>query len=678
MAQRRADDRPATRRRAYTIRDQIALRRLDSFVVSPDGALVVLQIARAARRQNRLDTALWVVNADGTRLRRLPSSGGLSSPAFSPDGRSIYALSGPSTKKRQVVRLGLDGGRTTSVTQSPVDVESFVLSRDGASLAFSAQVYPGGPDTLASTAERLAAESKDRGTGRVYDQLFARHWDRWANGRRRHLFVQPVAGGPAVDVMPEMAADAPTRPFGGREQFGFSADGTQLVFTARDAGREEAWSTNLDLFAVPIDASSSPRNLTSENEATDTDPAFSPDGSMLAYLAMDRAGYEADKLTVILRGWPHGETRRLTDGWDRSADAVAWAAGGRTLYVTAEDTGQRGLFAIDVATGAVTPLVTDGSVSSVKVAGDRIFYSLDSLDGPADLYVLEDDRHRRITRLNAGGMRDIALGDAEQFSFAGWNDETVHGYVVRPADFDPARTYPVAFIIHGGPQGSSGNHWHYRWNPQVYAGAGYAVVMIDFHGSTGYGQAFTDSIRGDWGGKPLEDLQKGFAAALDRYPFLDRTRAAALGASFGGYMVNLIAGVWNEPWRCLVSHDGNLDERFAYFATEELWFPEWEHSGTPWENPAAYAQDNPADHPAAFRVPTLVIHGALDYRVSEVEGLAMFTALQRQGVPSRFLHFPDENHWVLKPQNSVLWHDTVLEWLDRWTATDAPPSSSGA
>jgi len=308
----------------------------------------------------------------------------------------------------------------------------------------------------------------------------------------------------------------------------------------------------------------------------------------------------------------------------------------------------------------------------VAAVADRLFYVLDSLDGPADLYSVVGGRHRRLTRLNAATMRRIALGEAEQFSFAGWNGETVYGYLVRPADFDPARKYPIAFIIHGGPQGSAGNDWHYRWNPQVYAGAGYAVVQIDFHGSIGYGQAFTDAIRGDWGGKPLEDLKKGFAAALERYPFLDPARACALGASFGGYMINWIAGVWNEPWRCLVSHDGNIDERFAYFATEELWFPEWEHGGPPWEHPAGYAKHNPVDHVAAWRVPTLVIHGALDYRVSDVEGLAMFTALQRRGVPSRLLYFPDENHWVLKPDNSVLWHETVLEWLDRWTAEESP------
>jgi len=656
-------------RRAYTIRDQVALRRLEGFVVSPDGRRVILQIATAIPGKNRRDTALWSVNTDGTGLRRLTRPGKDDpSPAFAPDGRSIYLLSGPRHGQRQVVRLDLDGGTPVPVTQSPVDITSFVLSPDGTRVAFAADVFPGGSDTLASTAERSKDEKADPATGRIYDRLFVRHWDQWKDGRRRHLFVQGVAGGPAVDVMPDMDADAPSRPFGGTREYTFSPDGTELVFTARDAGREEAWSTDLDLFAVPIDGTTPPRNLTGENPATDTDPAFSPDGTLMAYLAMDRPGYEADKLTVILRGWPDGESRRLTDGWDRSVSALEWAPDGRTLYVLADDVGQRGLFALDVETGSVTTLVGDGHVSQATAVGDAVFYSHDSLAGPADLFVLADGRSRRITELNAARLRGIDLGEAEQFSFAGWNGEVVYGYLVKPAGFDPDRRYPVAFIIHGGPQGSAGNDWHYRWNPQVYAGAGYAVLTIDFHGSTGYGQAFTDSIRDDWGGKPLEDLQKGYAAALERYPFLDPTRAAALGASFGGYMINLIAGVWNEPWRCLVSHDGNLDERFAYFATEELWFPEWEHRGTPWDNPDGYAKHNPLDHISEWRVPTLVIHGALDYRVSDVEGLAMFTALQRRGVPSRLLHFPDENHWVLKPANSVLWHETVLEWLDRWTA----------
>jgi dipeptidyl aminopeptidase/acylaminoacyl peptidase len=670
MATRRAGERSTTGRpqRAYTIRDQVGLRRLHDFVVSPDGSRLVLEIESAVPGRNRLDTHLWSIDADGTGLRRLTRSRGReSNPAFAPDGRSVYFLAGPHTGDRRVVRLAFTGGKPIPVTRSPVDIESFVLSRDGASLAFSAQVFPGGPDTLESTAKRLKADARRSTSGEVHDRLFVRHWDQWKTGRRRHLFVQHVDGGPAVDVMPDMDADAPSKPFGGAEQFTFTPDGRGIVFTARDVGREEAWSTDLDLFEAPIDGSSPPRKLTSENRATDTDPSFSPDGTMLAYLAMDRPGYEADKLTVIVRSWPGGEVRRLTEDWDRSVERLEWSPDGQTLYVLAEDTGQRGLFALDVATGSVKPLVAQGHVAQAKVLGDAIFYSHDSLAGPADVHVFRNGRHRRLTRLNASKLRGVGLGAFEQFSFAGWNGETVHGYVLKPAGFDPARTYPVAFIVHGGPQGSMGNDWHYRWNPQVYAGAGYAVVIVDFHGSTGYGQAFTDSIRGDWGGKPLDDLKLGFAAALDRYPFLDRTRAAALGASYGGYMINLMAGVWNEPWRCLVTHDGTLDERYSYFTTEELWFVEWEREGTPWENPAAYARDNPIDHVAAWRAPTLVIHGALDYRVSEVDGLAVFTALQRRGVPSRLLYFPDENHWVLKPENSVQWHETVLEWLDRWT-----------
>jgi dipeptidyl aminopeptidase/acylaminoacyl peptidase len=292
---------------------------------------------------------------------------------------------------------------------------------------------------------------------------------------------------------------------------------------------------------------------------------------------------------------------------------------------------------------------------------------MNTLHGPTELYAVSarGGAATRITHQNDARVAAARFGKFEQFAFTGAKGDSVYAYFVYPVDFDPARKYPLAFLVHGGPQGSFGNDFHYRWNPQAYAGAGYAALMIDFHGSTGYGQAFTDAIRNDWGGAPYEDLMRGLDDAIARFGCIDRDRMAALGASYGGYMVNWIAGN-TDRFKCLVSHDGNLDERMAYFDTEELWFPEWEHGGAPWQNPAAYAKHNPIDRVDRWKTPTLVVHGAKDFRVVETQGMSVFTALQRRGIPSKFLYFPDENHWVLKPQNSKFWHETVIGWLDQW------------
>jgi dipeptidyl aminopeptidase/acylaminoacyl peptidase len=476
--------------------------------------------------------------------------------------------------------------------------------------------------------------------------------------------------------MKGLEADAPSKPFGGAEEFTFTPDGRGLVFTARDAGREEAWSTNLDVWVAPVDGSQKPVNLTVANKGTDTGPVFSPDGRTLAYRSMARAGFEADKLRIMVVNWadPGVPHRAVAEQWDRSPNELVWSSDGRTLYATAPDVGQQSLFAIDVAAGTTKALLAKGTVGAparlTSGAADAIAVLVDDLKSPAEVHIVSTGAAAGApvvrTTFNKDRLAKVAMGDAEQFSFKGWNDETVHGYVVKPAGFEAGKKYPVAFLIHGGPQGSFGNHFHYRWNPQTYAGAGYAAVMIDFHGSTGYGQAFTDAIRGDWGGKPLVDLQKGLDAAIARYGWLDGTKVCALGASYGGYMINWIAGNWPDRFQCLVNHDGNLDERMAYYDTEELWFPEWEHGGTPWENPAGYTKHNPIDHIAKWKTPMLVIHGGRDYRVVDTQGMSTFTALQRKGIPSRFLYFPDENHWVLKPANSILWHETVLGWMDRW------------
>ena len=650
----------------FSIHDMLAMERVSEPQVSPDGGEIVFTLRTTDLEADKGRTDLWLVGTDGGELRRLTShEAGDSNPRWSPDGKSVYFLSTRSDSS-QVWRICIDGGEAEQVTDLSLDAANLLISPDGKRIAFTMAVFPG--STPQATKEKLD-EIKDRkASGRVYERIFVRHWDTWKDGRRSHLFVMPIEGGEPVDVMLDMDADTPSKPFGGPEEITFTPDSQGVIFSARDVGREEPWSTDFDLYHAPIDGSKPPKCLTEKNEAWDTNPLFSPDGKTLAYLAMKRPGYEADRFRIILQDWPKGGKRVLTEKWDRSPSSLCFSPDGKEIYATAADTGQDPLFAIDVKTGDVRTIVKEGTVGSPCAAGDKIVYSLNSLSSPADLYSVnrEGGDARKITDINAEKVAATRMGEYEQFSFKGWNDETVYCYVVKPADFDANKKYPVAFLIHGGPQGSFGNTFHYRWNPQAYAGAGYAAVMVDFHGSTGYGQAFCDSIRGDWGGKPLEDLQKGLAAALDRYPWMDGKRVGALGASFGGYMVNWIAGNWPDRFKCMVSHDGNLDERMAYFDTDELWFPEWDHEGTPWDNPKGYEEQNPLNFVKNWKTPMLVIHGGLDYRVVDSQGLAAFNALQRLAIPSKLLHFPDESHWVQKPNNSILWHETVIAWLDHW------------
>ncbi len=652
----------------FSIHDMLAMERLGGINVSPDGAQIAFTRRVTDVEANKSHTDIWLVNADGSNMRRLTShESSSSSPRWSSDGTTIFFLSSRNGTSK-VWRIAVDGGEAVQVTDFPLDVSGFVLSPDSSHLAVSMDVFPDS-ESPADTKKRLDEKAERKATGMIYDQLFIRHWDHWKDGRRSHVFAVPVAGSDAIDVMKGMDADSPSKPFGGDDEFTFTPDGKSIVFSARDEGRSEAWSTNFDLFVSPIDGSTKPRRLTEDNKAWDTAPVFSPDGKTLAYLAMAKPGYESDKFRIVLMDWPSGKKTVLTEKWDRSAGGIVWSADGSTIYTTSANLGQRSLFGIDTKTGQVSTILHEGNVRSPSIAGDKIVFGMDHLRSPVELYTVSPDGTdvKQITHVNAEKLANAQMGEPEQFTFKGANDDTVYAYVVKPANFVEGKKYPVAFLIHGGPQGSFGNDFHYRWNPQAYAGAGYAAVMVDFHGSTGYGQAFCDSINQDWGGKPLEDLQKGLAAALERYPWMDGKRVAALGASYGGFMINWIAGNWSDRFTCLVNHDGNLDERMAYYDTEELWFPEWDHGGNPWDNPENFSKHNPIDHVKNWKTPMLVIHGALDYRVVDTQGMSTFTALQRRGIPSRFLYFPDENHWVLKPANSILWHDTVIEWLDKWT-----------
>ena len=660
--------------RGLDVRDLQKLDRVSSPVLSPDGSTVVFAKRIVDADVVKASSSLWVRNLltrDMAPPKRLtPEGWNVNSPSFSPDGKTVYFLSAKSGTQ-QLYAMPLVGGAPRQLTAFALDVASYKVSPDGTRVLFSTDTFADCKADFACTKKTLDDTAAKKSSGVVYDGLFVRHWDTWADGRRSRLFVaalpegkaKPVAS--ATSLTDRLDGDAPSKPFGGADEYTWSPDGTSVVAAIRVAGKGEAWSTNFDLYQVAADGSSAPVNLTASNPAWDTGPVFSADGKTLFYRAMKRPGFEADRFGLMAMDLATKQVREIAPSWDRSADGIVVSKDGATIYTTAQDVGQHPLFAVDVASGTAKPVVAEGSISAFDIAGDTLAFTRNTLKTGDQLFTstLAGAPLRAITPSAQDVLKDVNFGDFEQFNFTGWNNETVHGYVVKPHDYVEGQKYPVAFLIHGGPQGSFGNGWSYRWNPQTYAGQGYAVVMIDFHGSTGYGQAFTDAISQHWGDRPLEDLQKGWAAARQKYAFLDGGKACALGASYGGYMINWIAGNWNEPWKCLVNHDGVFDTRSMGYVTEELWFTEWENGGTPFDKPENYEKFNPVNHVAKWRVPMLVVQGEKDYRVPVDQGLSTFTALQRKGIESKLLYFPDENHWVLKPQNSILWHDTVNAWL---------------
>ncbi|MGQ0619230.1 MAG: prolyl oligopeptidase family serine peptidase [Panacagrimonas sp.] len=660
----------AAERAPLSAQDLVLMDRVSDPQVSPDGTRVVYTLRTTDLEANKGVRSLWILDTDSLKTRRLTSGDGNSeNPRWAANG-DLYFLSTRSGSS-QVWRLEPGGGEAEPVTKLPLDVGAFKLSPTGDRIALSADVFADCAADLDCTKKRLDALAKPgKGSGTLHDKLFVRHWDTWKNGTRSALFSAPLADGKAGALMlvsRGLDGDVPAKPFGGDSDITFTPDGKHLIFALRVAGRTEAWSTNFDLWRAPVDGSAAPENLTADNAAVDTHPLVTPDGKQLVWLAMKRPGFEADRLHILVRDLKTNLTRELASGWDRSPSQLELSSDGRSLYAVADDLGQAPLFAINLSSGIVKKLTGPGSVSGFSVGKNGVVYAHNRLDAPDDLYTLRwTGGTKRLTTHNAERLGSVALSAYEPFTFAGWNDETVHGYVMKPAGFTSGKKFPVAFIIHGGPQGSMGNEFHYRWNAQTFAGMGYAVVFIDFHGSTGYGQAYTDSISGDWGGKPLVDLQRGWAHALSKYDWLDGSRACALGASYGGYMVNWIAGNWAEPWLCLVNHDGIFDNRSMSYTTEELWFDEWEMGGTQFDKPENFERHNPLNHVAKWKTPMLVIHGDLDYRVPPEQGIATFTLLQRRGIDSQLLRFPDENHWVLKPRNSLQWHDTVQRWLDRW------------
>ncbi len=608
----------------FSVEDLVMVQRIGVPVPSPDGNWIVFPLRSTDMAGNKGQTSLWIVRPDGTGLRQLTHPPGSDSdPCWAPDSSVIYYLSTRSGSS-QVWKVSPDNASTGQITRLPLDLSSLRIAPDGLKLAFSLSVFPA--TGCEETAARLAATRGQNSSGQLFDSLPVRHWDSWEDGRRNHIFVMPLSTGIPADVMRSMDADCPSKPFGGSEEYAFTPDSSGIVFAAADSGREVMWSTARCLYRASISGTGTPENLTPGNKAMITYPVFSPDGSMLSYLAMTRAGFESDRYRVMIRSLHDGKDREVCPGWDRSPSILVWSPDGKTLYATAPDKGTGGLFAIDISSGEVRNLVGAGDVSSVAVAGNQLVYAQANLTRPADLFTIRPDgtHASQITRVNQNLLSQVRMGKTRQFSFPGWNNETVYGYVTQPVDFDPAKKYPVALLIHGGPQSSYADDFSYRWNPEVFAGRGYAVVTIDFHGSVGYGQAFTDSIRNDYGGKPLEDLRKGLNATLRENPWMDGDRVSALGASYGGFMITWIESAWPDRFRCLVNHDGIFNTGSEYYTTDELWFEEWDYEGTPWENPGAYARDNPTDHVGEWKTPMLVIHGGRDYRVPDAEGLGTF------------------------------------------------------
>jgi dipeptidyl aminopeptidase/acylaminoacyl peptidase len=647
----------------FSATEMMSLKRLADPQIAPDGQRVVFVLTEVDLEANSKSSDLWLVPVRGGEPRRItrhPASD--SRPRWSPDGRRLAFISardgGP-----QVFVLDLTGGEAKRVTSFAGGVETVSWIDDDRVLV-GAEVFPACGADDACNAELL----ETLGTPpvvRVYDRLPYRHWDTWDDGRRRHLFAVSLAGGGASDLTPG-PDDIPPLTVGGPDSFAVSPDGQEVCFSRKEA-RDEAWSTNADVWVVPS-TGGQPRRVT-DAPGDDNGCQYSPDGRLLAWRTQERAGYESDRWQLVVEDRATGAVRNITADFDRQVDSFVFSPDSRTLYLTAEDRGRAHVFAVPAGGGAVTLLLEGGSFGDLSVLpdGKTIVGTQAAFTHPAEIVRFGPDGRglARLTRVNDAVLAPFGLRPGESVTYTGAGGRAIQAWIVKPPDFDPSKTYPLVVLIHGGPQGAWSDAWSYRWNPQVYAGAGYVVFMPNPHGSIGWGQAFTDAIRADWGGKVYEDIMKGTDSA-EALPYVEKGRTVAAGASFGGYMADWIAGHTNR-FRALVTHSGVFDLVSMYGATEELFFPEWDLEGTYWTNPETYARWNPRAFVEKFETPTLVVHGALDYRVPIEQGLGMFTALQRQGVPSRLVVFPDENHWILKPANSVRWHEEVLGWLDRWS-----------
>ena len=644
--------------KALTFDDFIRIKRVTDLQISPDGGFLAYVVTVMDLKTNSGNSDIWIVPSRGGEARRLTNGPGADfSPRFSPDGRKIAFLSSRNGSV-QVWLIDPEGGEATPLTCAESGISSFIWSPDGSRLAYTSSVLPG---------ERIepGAKADSRIKARIFDQLLARHWNSWFDGTRSHVFVVSVNGSAPVDVTPG-DYDTPPSALAGTPDYTFSADGTEICFARNiDPQLRLGLGTNNDLFLVPSGGGES-RKIT-ENKASDNNPVYSPDGNLIAFRAMSRPGFEADRYRLMVFDRKTGKTRNLTEALDYSVNEIIWTPAGKALIWTAEEKGRSVVFKTDLASEKTERIFDGRSVSSPALSpdGGTIYFLAQSLVKPNDVYAadLKTKSVTPLTRTNDDLLSGIRLSPAEEFWFTGGGKDRIHGFLLKPPFFEPGKKYPLVILIHGGPQGAYRDDFHARWNPQLFAAPGYVVATINFHGSVGYGQAFTDSISGDYGGKAYQDIMAGLTYLQKNYPFIDASRSAAAGGSFGGYMIDWIEG-HTDAFRCLVSHAGMFDLRSFWGATDELWFAEWDFGGKPWTNPAAYDKWSPSSYVKNFKTPCLVTHGAKDFRVPLEQGLQFFSSLQRMSVPSKMLVFPDEDHFFSgKPLNCEFWYKTVLDWL---------------
>ena len=649
---------------AITFDDMIKLHRVSAPQISADGKWAAFAVSTPDMEANRNASNVWMVSTAGGEAIQVTQSGHDSSPAWSPDGKMLAFLSSRDGNS-QVYLLSMEGGEAKKLTTLSTGADLFRWAPDAKTIAFTSAVYVDCKDDACNT-KRDEEKEKSKVKARVYDHLLFRHWDHWSEGKRSHLFVMPADGtAPARDLTPGADYDIPPDERGEVNDFAFSPDGKEICYTAVP-DKVEAISTNGELFIVPV-AGGEAKKITT-NPGFDGNPAYSPDGQHIAYHAQLTAGYEADRWRMMLYDRKSGKSESISDAFDRSATNLSWSPDSKTIYFLAENETLQPVYAMEARAGATPKKVVDGYNSgySFSADGKTLVTERTSLTMPGELFVAAGDGSglKQLTHQNDAMLATLEMNAPEKFWFEGAEGTKVEAMLVKPPQFAAGKKYPMLVLLHGGPQTMWTDAWGYRWNTEVFSAAGYVTLMINRRGSTGYGQKFTDEITNDWGGRAYGDVMKGIDAAIAKYPFIDKTKLAAAGGSYGGYMADWLA-THTDRFKAIVSHAGVYD-KVSMYATEELWFEEHDMQGTPWTAPENYKKWSPSTYTGElgkYKTPTLVVCGEKDYRVPYTQSLEFFSALQRQGVPSKIMIFPDEGHWVLKPQNAQLWYKTFLDWV---------------